>query len=386
MDIRVIERDGGAVNIFTGGGNLLLDETPVEITFDARSAIDASSVYNTNPALRGVGTISLVSGGTTVDLIAAGAFQSGLIGGYLDLRDTILTQTQAQLDEIAAGLALALSETTVSSTPVTAGAATGFEIDTSNVLPGNQIHLNYTLTPPGTPTSVTIVAVNDPSVLPLANSATADPNDTVIGIDFSQPMAGIVADLTAALPGAVVVSNPAGNTLRFLDDGAGATSDINSLSATITPSALADSGTGLPLFVDGLAQITYSGSLDGIGQKTGFAGRIRVNDLVIADDTSLVVYQTSPATLLGDPTRPSTWRPGSARPRACTIRRAASAERRRRSPGRWMRLRGGSSRSRPLRPRTRPATWKPRRSFRKGCRTVISARPASASTMRWRNC
>ena len=304
MDIRVIQQDNGAVNLFTGGGNLLLGTQPVTLTFDERTAIDASSQYNTNPALRTVGTIGLVSGGVTVDLIAAGAFTSGKIGGYIELRDKTLTQAQSQLDELAAGLALALSQETVASTAAPAGPPDGFDIDTINLLVGNQIHLNYTITPPGTPTSVTIIRVDDPSVLPLANTATADPNDTVIGINFNQPIANIVADLNAALPAAVVVSNPAGNVLRFVDDGVAATSDINSLSATITPAGLVDSGTGLPLFVDGLAQTIYSGSLDGQGQKLGFAGRIQLNAQVVADDTRLVVYQTSPATPLGDPSRP----------------------------------------------------------------------------------
>lgn len=304
MEIRAVERDDGSVNLFTGGGNLLLGNTPVTLTFDERTGIDASSQYSTDPAQRTVGTISLVTGGTTVDLIAAGAFQSGTIGGYVELRDTILPETQRQLDELAAGLALALSEETVASTAV-AGPPDGFEVDTTNLLAGNRINLNYTITPPGTPTSVTIIRVDDPSVLPLANTATADPNDTVIGINFNQPIANIVADLNAALPAEVVASNPAGNVLRFVDDGAGATSDINSLSATITATGLADSGTGLPLFVDGLAATPYSGSLDGQGQKLGFAGRIQVNPQVLADDTSLIVYQTTPATTpLGDPTRP----------------------------------------------------------------------------------
>ena len=43
--------------------------------------------------------------------------------------------------------------------------------------------------------------VDDPSVLPLANSATADPNDTVVGIDFSGASGTVVAQLNAALNG-----------------------------------------------------------------------------------------------------------------------------------------------------------------------------------------
>jgi len=304
MDIRTVKQSDGSVNLFTGGGNLLLDDVPVTLSFDERSSIDASSSYSTNPAQRTVGTVTLTSGSVNIDLVAAGAFTSGTIGGYLELRDTTLVEAQAQLDELAAGLAQALSSETIASTAAPAGPPDGLDIDTTRLLSGNEIHLTYTITPPGTPTNVTIVRVDDPATLPLSNNVTADPNDTVIGINFNQPMAGIVADLNAALPAEVVVSNPAGNVLRFVDDGVAATSDIDSLDATVTSTLLADGGTGLPLFVDGLAQTAYSGSLDGQGQKLGFAGRIRVNDQVVADDTNLVIFSTSPATSLGDPERP----------------------------------------------------------------------------------
>ena len=41
--------------------------------------------------------------------------------------------------------------------------------------------------------------VDDPDALPLSNSATADPNDRVIGLDFSGGMASVVSQLSAAL-------------------------------------------------------------------------------------------------------------------------------------------------------------------------------------------
>ncbi|MEQ8948892.1 flagellar basal body rod C-terminal domain-containing protein, partial [Parvibaculum sp.] len=204
-----------------------------------------------------------------------------------------------QLDELAAQLALSMSEETVASDPVTAGAATGLEIDTSSMLSGNTISLSYTVG--GARQDVTIVRVDDPSVLPLTNSATANPDDTVIGVNFNQPMANIIADLQAALPADVVVSNPAGNTIRFLDDGAVGNSDINSLSATVTPAALADGTTGMALFVDGPTGKIFSNSLDVPPQKAGFASRIAINPAVIADDSLLVAYDTD--TPMGDTTR-----------------------------------------------------------------------------------
>lgn len=297
MDVKVVNRDDGTVTIFTSGGQLLLDRTPVELRFDEHTQMDPSSTYQNG----GVGTITLVSGSTSVDLIAAGALRSGAIAGYLEMRDEVLPEAQAQLDELAAQLALALSEETVASEAATDGAATGFDIDTGSMLAGNTINLTYTVG--GVQQNVTIMRVDDPSVLPLANSITANPNDIVIGVDFNQPMADIIADLQAALPADVVVSNPSGDTIRFLDDGAAGNSDINAVSATVTPAALADGSTGMALFVDNAGGGTvFSNNPGNPPQKTGFASRIQINPAIVANDTLLVSY--GPGVQMGDATRP----------------------------------------------------------------------------------
>ncbi len=296
MDVKVVNRDDGTVTIFTSGGQLLLDRTPVRLTFDERTQIDATSTYENG----GMGTIRLVSGSNNIDLIAAGAIRSGTLAGYVEMRDKVLPQAQAQLDELAAQLALSLSEETVASVAAVDGAAAGFQIDTASMLPGNTISLTYSVG--GVRQNVTIVRVDDPSVLPLSNNVTANPNDVVIGLNFNQPMAGIIADLQAALPPEVVVSNPSGSVLRFLDDGAADTSDIESLSAAVTPAALADGSTGMALFVDGLNGKIFSNSLDVPPQKSGFASRIQINPAIRADDTLLVSYGAGVP--LGDSTRP----------------------------------------------------------------------------------
>ena len=296
MDVKVVNRDDGSVTVFTSGGQLLLDRTPVELAFDERSQMDPGSTYENG----GVGTIRLISGSNSVDLIAAGAIRSGALSGYLEMRDKVLPQAQAQLDELAAQLALSLSEEQIASDPVTAGAAEGLEIDTSGMISGNTISLTYSVG--GVTQNVTIVRVDDASVLPLANDVTASPNDIVVGINFNQPMANIIADLQAALPPEVVVSNPAGDTLRFLDDGAASTSNIDALSATVTPSALADGSTGLALFVDGGAGRIFSNSVDVPPQKVGFASRITINSALLTNDDYLVAYDAGVP--VGDAARP----------------------------------------------------------------------------------
>jgi len=58
MDVKVVDRHDGSVTIFTTGGQLLLDRTPVQLKFDERTSIDAGAIYSTDPTKRGVGTIT----------------------------------------------------------------------------------------------------------------------------------------------------------------------------------------------------------------------------------------------------------------------------------------------------------------------------------------
>lgn len=307
FDITVTEEPNGAVVVSLANGNTLVDRgTPVTLTFDHRGDISASALYSTNDADRRVGTIKLQSSnGFTFDLIANGVLKSGRLGGLVALRDDILVKTQSQLDELAHGLALSFSNTTVAGTAATAGAQQGFDIDTAGLQPGNSITLTYTATPPGTPQTVTIVRVDDASQLPLSNAHTPDPNDTVVGIDFSGGVAAAAAAIDAALGAGVSVSAPGGTTLRFLDDGAAGTTDIDALSLTRTTTAVQGDGVQLPLFVDGgNSPSVYSASLENGPQKLGFAERITVNTSVLQDNELLVRHTGSPQTPLGDPARP----------------------------------------------------------------------------------
>ncbi len=306
MDIRVSPGERGAVRVFTGGGNLLVDSQAVDLVFDARSGIDANAQFSLDDDERGVGTVFLSSlGGTPLDLFRQGVINSGTIAGYRELRDETLVQAQAQLDELAHGLALALSGKTNEGTAVTSGAQTGFDLDVAGLLAGNEISVTYTPTPPGSPRTVTFIPVDDPGTLPLTDAATNNPNDTVVGIDFSSGLASAVSQINAALGPNVSVSSPSTDVIRILDDGAANTVEINAVSAFVTPSALQDNGTQLALFqdLDGTFK-TYSNSLDGDGQKIGFAARISVNQQIVDDNSLLVQFETSPLTGSGDPARP----------------------------------------------------------------------------------
>ena len=141
-------------------------------------------------------------------------------------------------------------------------------------------------------------------MLPLNNAATLDPNDEVLGVDFSGGMASVVSQLNAALGASANLqfSNPSGSTLRVLDDGAPNRSDVLAASVTTTMSSLTSGNAELPFFTDNGK--SYSGAITANGsQQVGLAGRISVNTALLGDPSRTIVYSTSPLTAAGDTTR-----------------------------------------------------------------------------------
>jgi flagellar hook-associated protein 1 FlgK len=168
---------------------------------------------------------------------------------------------------------------------------------------GNVIHVSYKDNTTGVTRNLSIVRVDDPSVLPLSNTATLDPNDEVLGINFSGGMASVVSQLNAALGSSdLQFSNPSGSTLRVVDDGAPNRSDVLSASVTTTISSLTSGNAQLPLFTDNGAP--YSGAITANGsQQVGLAGRISVNLALLGDPSRTIVFSTNPVTAAGDTTR-----------------------------------------------------------------------------------
>jgi flagellar hook-associated protein 1 FlgK len=302
MDIRVVTDNANVATVYTTSGLQLVGITASQLSFSSQGTLNASSLWNSNPALSTAGSLTLTLGnGSNVDLIATNSVGSGRLGADLKLRDTVLVQAQTQLDQLAATLASSLSDQTTAGTAVTSGSQAGFDLDLSNVLPGNTVNLTYTDAATNTPHQITIVRVDDPTALPLPNTA-ASPNDKVIGVNFTGGMASIVAQITAAVGNTnLQFSNPAGTTLRVLDNGSAAVS-VNAASTTTTVSGLTSGNPQLPVFTDG--NTLYTGVITGRGtQLTGFAGRISVNSALASDPSRFVVYSTSPLTTAGDTTR-----------------------------------------------------------------------------------
>ncbi|MGN6377168.1 MAG: flagellar hook-associated protein FlgK [Sphingomonas sp.] len=302
MDIRVINSGNNQVTVLTTSGVELCGAKASTLSFDAQGVVTPQAQWSADPTKRTIGTVTLTSpNGTSTDLVANGALRSGEIAGFLDMRDNTLVQAQGQLDQLAAAMSSALSDTTTAGTAATSGAQSGFDVDVGALQAGNTVSVTYTDTATNTQKQITLMRVDDPSVLPLSNSATNNPNDTVVGIDFSGGMASVISQINTALGATgMTASNPSGTTLRILDDGAANTVDVNAVSTTTTATGLTG-GVALPFFTDG--SNPYTGAITATGaESVGLAGRIAVNQSLISDPSKLVAYTSGVAA--GDSTRP----------------------------------------------------------------------------------
>lgn len=302
MDIRVINSGNNQVTVLTTSGVELVGAKAATLSFDTQGVVTPQTQWSADPTKRTLGTVTLTApNGTKTDLVANGAIRAGEIAGYLDMRDNVLVQAQAQLDQLAAAMSSALSDTTTPGTAATVGPQSGFDVDIGALSAGNTVTITYTDTATNTQRQLTLMRVNDPSVLPLSDKTTPNPNDKVVGIDFSGGMASVIAQINTALGATgMTASNPSGTTLRILDDGAANTVKVNAVSTTTTATSVTG-GVALPLFMDGNA--AYTGAIGANGaQSVGLSGRIAVNQNLVNDPSKLVAYTSG--TDAADATRP----------------------------------------------------------------------------------
>jgi flagellar hook-associated protein 1 FlgK len=300
MDIRVIDNGDSQIQVFTNSGVQLVGAQASTLSFNPQGTVTPNTQWDADPTKSTLGTLTLnLPNGGSLNLIQTNSIRSGTIAGYLELRDNTLVQAQTQLDQFAANMSSLLSDKTTAGTAVSSGASNGFDLDLSGLQNGNAVHLTYT-DASNVQHQLSLVRVNDPSVLPLSANATTDPNDQVIGIDFSAGMASVTSQLNAALGSAGLQFSNTGSTLRVLDNGVG-TATVNAASVTSTTSSLLGGSGEVPLFTDGTS--LYTGAITAAGQQSvGLAARIRVNSQIVGDPSKLVQYNaTTPS---GDTKRP----------------------------------------------------------------------------------
>jgi flagellar hook-associated protein 1 len=299
VDIRVVTDSSNQANIFTTSGTQLVGGSLAsKMNFTSPGALTATSLYSTDPAKNGVGTLSIqLPNGASYDMVANNTLTSGQIAADLKLRDTTLVQAETQVDQVAASMSSALSDTTTAGTAVT-GPPAGFNVDVSNMSPGNTINLSYTPVGSSTAQQIQIVNVTDPTALPLQNAPNANPKQ--IGLDLSNGVTPtVLSQLNAALNSSGISFSGSGSSLSIAGSAA---ANIGAASTTTTATGLTGSGVAMPLFTDGNS--LYTGAITGTGsQMTGLAGRITVNASVLSNPSSLSVYNTSPTTAPGDTAR-----------------------------------------------------------------------------------
>jgi flagellar hook-associated protein 1 FlgK len=287
----------------------LVGTEAARLSFNPQGTVTPNTLYDSDPTKSNLGTITIdFPHGGSYDMVSTAAIRSGKLAAYLELRDNTLVKAQAQIDQFAASMSSGLSDqTTVGvAAPASVLPQAGFDLDLTGLQTGNIVHVSYKDNTTGITHNLSILRVDDPGILPLSNNATIDPNDEVLGVDFSGGMAAVVAQLNAALGGSgsasLTFSNPSGSTLRVLDDGIPNRSDVVAASVTRTVSSLTGGSAELPLFTDGGA--LYTGALTANGlQQTGLAGRIAVNGALLGDPSRTIIYSTSPLTAAGDTTR-----------------------------------------------------------------------------------
>lgn len=305
MDVQTTAANDGSVSVLTSSGVTLVDRgSATQLSFDARSQLGPSAVYATDPAARGVGTVTATTpAGTRIDLIADQAIRSGSIAAGIGLRDDTLVQAQRQLDDLAAGLARAVSDRSVTGTAASGAGGSGVDIDLTGLQAGNAVTLRVQ-TAAG-PRNVILVPTTGNAPAAIDPALTDDPTALVATFDISGGPTTFAGRIGAALGPGFTVSAAAGGAgaVRILSGGVA----LTGASASITvPTSAADTrsgGTQLPLFVDsGFGNGVYTGSFEGGSHLTGLAQRLVVNPKVSADTSALVSYQDG--TPSGDATRP----------------------------------------------------------------------------------
>ncbi|MBC7576906.1 MAG: flagellar hook-associated protein FlgK [Tardiphaga sp.] len=299
MDIRVTTNGANQVTVFTGSGVQLVGNEAAKLSFNAQGTVTPNTTWDANPAISNLGSISVTyANGGSIDLTKS--IKSGKIAAYVELRDSSLVEAQNQLDQFAGSISSALSDTTTAGTVVTTLPSTQTVApNAADMKAGNVMHLTY-LDGNNAEQQISFMRVDNSNALPLSNSATADPNDQVFGIDFSGGVASVVNQLNAAMNGRVQFSGTSLAAITVQNNPGFSTITAASVTSTAATNSLSAGSAALSLFTDNGA--AYSGAITGTGsQVTGLAGRLTVNAAVASDPSKLVLYGTG--TAAGDTTR-----------------------------------------------------------------------------------
>ncbi|KZC03572.1 Flagellar hook-associated protein 1 [Methylobacterium radiotolerans] len=289
MDVQTVSQGDGTVTVLTRSGATLVDRgNAASLTFDEKGTLTANS-SSTNPGTVGTITATLPGGGI-IDLSEPNVLRSGSLAAQLELRDQILPQAQRQLDDLAAGLASALTDKQVSSTQSTGNSAT---INLTGMQAGNTLTIPANANSTGR--NIILVASNNSSAI-TANQTT-DANALVATI----PLPVDADSINAVLNRFDRNLSASGSAASLTIAGAAGAPSV-AATANITVPTSADPKSGYPqiaLFVDGSDNTVYTGSLDAGSKLTGFAQRISVNGNLSGNTAALTATSATDMTANG---------------------------------------------------------------------------------------
>ena len=145
MNVTVSRGANNQISLFTGTGQqLVAGPQASQLQFGNAGTLSPTPSGAPIRARTAPARSRSSAAGTSTDLIASNAIQSGQIAAYVQMRDTVLPQAQNQLDEMASQMSQALSNQTTAGTAVTSGAQSGYSVDVGSLSAGNTVQLTYT--------------------------------------------------------------------------------------------------------------------------------------------------------------------------------------------------------------------------------------------------
>ncbi|MEQ8966995.1 MAG: flagellar hook-associated protein FlgK [Azospirillaceae bacterium] len=286
LDIRTFRRSGDKIAIFTPAGRPLVDATPRQLSFDARTQIGPQDTADGDPP--GVGTVTLVGPEGRIDLLKEGGMASGKMLGYAQIRDDYMATAQSQLDELAHGLALALSErvgtlssTVTASAPVNGTNPVASADLTGAASPGDTITATLSIAGP-----VTLTAIDPANAPPAAGEFVADPDPEVRAENIRAALQSAVDAAAGAGEFTVsVVETVNGVRIAIDDANIGANDDLTALDTTFVAldgAALPDGLQASRAAVD-VAAVTTPGDTVMVRYRDG-GGQVRSIELTAVAD------------------------------------------------------------------------------------------------------